>query len=29
MLGLGEDAKGNLYVLAKETGIPFEETGLL
>jgi hypothetical protein len=29
MLGFGEDAKGNLYALANETGIPFEETGLV
>ncbi len=29
MLGLGEDAHGNIWVLANETGIPFEETGLV
>ena len=29
MLGFGEDARGNLYGLANETGIPFEETGLV
>lgn len=29
MLGFGEDAKGNLYALANETGIPFKETGLV
>jgi len=27
--GFGEDAKGELYVLANETGIPFEETGIV
>ena len=26
MLGFGEDAKGNIWALANETGIPFEET---
>jgi hypothetical protein len=29
MLGFGEDARGNLYALANETGIPFKETGLV
>ena len=29
MLGFGEDARGNLYALANETGIPFDETGLV
>ena len=29
MLGFGEDARGNIYGLANETGIPFEETGLV
>jgi len=29
MLGFGEDAKGNIWALANETGIPFEETGLV
>ena len=29
MLGFGEDAKGNIYALANETGIPFKETGLV
>jgi hypothetical protein len=29
MLGFGEDARGNLWALANETGIPFEETGLV
>ena len=29
LLGFGEDAKGNLYALANETGIPFKETGLV
>ena len=29
MLGFGEDARGNIYALANETGIPFEETGLV
>ena len=26
-LGFGEDAHGNIWGLANETGIPFEETG--
>jgi hypothetical protein len=29
MLGFGEDARGELWALANETGIPFEETGLV
>jgi hypothetical protein len=29
MLGFGEDAQGNIWALANETGIPFEETGLV
>ena len=29
MLGFGEDARGNIWALANETGIPFEETGLV
>jgi hypothetical protein len=29
MLGFGEDAEGNIWALANETGIPFEETGLV
>ncbi len=29
MLGFGEDARGELYALANETGIPFRETGLV
>lgn len=28
-LGLGEDRRGELYVLANDTGIPFEETGVV
>ena len=27
--GFGEDAAGELYVLASKTGVPFEETGLI
>ena len=29
MLGFGEDARGDLWALANETGIPFDETGLV
>jgi hypothetical protein len=29
MPGFGEDARGNFWALANETGIPFEETGLV
>jgi hypothetical protein len=29
MLGFGEDAHGNIWALANETGIPFKETGLV
>ena len=29
MLGFGEDARGNIWALANETGIPFKETGLV
>jgi hypothetical protein len=29
MLGFGEDARGELWALANETGIPFKETGLV
>ena len=29
MLGFGEDARGNIWALASETGIPFKETGLV
>jgi hypothetical protein len=29
MLGFGEDAEGNIWALANETGIPLEETGLV
>jgi hypothetical protein len=29
MLGCGEDAEGNIWALANETGIPLEETGLV
>ena len=29
MLGFGEDARGELWALAHETGIPFEEKGLV
>ena len=29
ILGFGEDARGNLYALANETGTPFKETGLV
>ena len=29
MPGFGEDARGNIWALANETGIPFEETGLV
>lgn len=28
-LGFGEDQRGELYVLANDTGIPFEETGVV
>lgn len=29
MLGFGEDARGNIWALANETGIPFKGTGLM
>ena len=29
MLGFGEDARGELYVLANHDGIPFEEEGVV
>ena len=29
MLGFGEDANGEIYVLANKTGVPFEETGVV
>ena len=29
MLGFGEDARGELWALANETGTPFEETGVV
>lgn len=29
MRGFGEDARGNIWAPANETGIPFEETGLV
>jgi hypothetical protein len=29
MLGFGEDARGNIWALANQTGIPFKETGLV
>jgi hypothetical protein len=29
MLGFGEDARGNIWALGNETGIPFEETGFV
>ena len=29
VLGFGEDANGEIYVLANKTGVPFEETGVV
>ncbi len=29
VFGFGEDARGNLYVMGNETGIPFKETGIM
>lgn len=29
LLGFGQDAKGEIYVLANETGTPFEDTGVV
>jgi hypothetical protein len=29
VLGFGQDASGELYVMANETGVPFEDTGVV